>query len=156
MLNLDLPIAPYWLTVLPGSPEKEQKAEDATPRLAFKVKPCTKLVQGAARSYQRRMMEKLREKNEGYDAIGVETPEEVDLQDEDVANGVAELLFAQGLGRQGIVAIKGTAVDLPEGQDEGVPTPDEIDAIMRTPYIADLFTVNYQRVLTDLLTEGNG
>lgn len=139
MIRLTLPDAPYWIDLIPG-------------QVRFMVRPLTKVIQAAARNYQRRRLAELSKEFDAVTAAGGQVVDLPNMDDEDTEAGVSELLYAQGLARQAIVEWEGV-----EDEDgNAVPvTPENCDELMRLPYLADAFTMKYQEQLLKMLSEGN-
>lgn len=120
--------------------------------IAVTVRPLTRILQSAARSYQQRMMKQLLSDWEAAKAAGGEIDGDFDLDDADEKKGVEDLFFAQGLARKAIVDWEGV---LDEDGSVAALTPENIDAFVRLPHIGDIFVNYYMSSLADLLTEGN-
>ena len=133
-----IPKEPYWLELLEG--------------VRLKVRPVTKVEQGAARAYAQRKRGELSESQDNVEAVGADVEGMPELTDPDEAQAIADLLYAQGLGRHIILEWEGI---LDEAGDHAEVTPEAIDELMRLPFIGDLFIKKVEEQLFQIFSEGN-
>lgn len=138
-VELNVPQAPTWL-------------RDVLPDLHIKVKPLDMAIWSAATAYCRRRAREIAQAHEDVAEAGAVVEPALDLTDPDQLEGLSRQLFAQGLGRNAILAWEGVGEDGKPVE----PTPERIDLLLRQGDVGDRFLSRYTALLDQVRDEGNG
>ncbi len=140
MLKLDLPKAPYWLT-LPAQVE-------------LFVKPLTSALMQAAQAHAVKELLALRQQRQALEDAGQDATHLPDLSDPEIRHSLSEIALTKALARLAILQWKGV---LAQDADELAPiTPETVDHLMDFWFIAQDFYRQYHHSLSVLEREGNG
>lgn len=133
MISLSFPTTHAWLELGDG--------------VRVQVRPYNTAILKSAQAYATRVLLALaKAQRERIDAGLALTPDEFDLTDPDVREGMVEMLSVKGLARHGILAWEGVG---------GAATPENFAKLMEIPAMSESFVTQYLATQRALDAEGN-